>query len=1459
MRKKIFRLSPTGKLSASLAIILATCSTSFANGITPAGDAAHRPDVNLSDNGAAVINIVAPSNSGLSHNQYQDFNVNQMGAVLNNSLVNGQSQLAGQLSANSNLNGQAASVILNEVISRNPSLLLGKQEIFGMAADYVLANPNGITCNGCGFINTNQASLVVGNPLVENGILQGFNTFNNQNALSIRNNGLHHTDVLNLIAPKIDNYGQIITPKNLNITTGNNQISADGQILASQQPAMGSLDSYYFGSMQAGRIRLMNTAEGSGVNLQGQMTANNGIDIESLGDVKLKAATLKGGDISLKGNNVLSQGRLYQSSSENTGTGNHQSTFSGVYTQQAQTSESIARTELKGKNITLVAKQNNQVMATNIDGDNVKLAGADLKVDGQQLHQLDSNTNNEWKMSWQYDITNRNEQYQYEGSTINARENAHLSATEGNAEVFGSKVSAGNQLSVSAKKDIKLAGLVESEITTENGYKKNHKASLQTGHWSKINTTQKSTGNELRSGGDIGINAGEHVDIRGTQIHSDKNLIVSAGQQTNITVQSLIDDQNLIKDKTYWGGIAGGSKKGNRDKSEEHHISEITAGGHLLLSGENGVTITGSTVKAHKGAYVEANDGQLTIDNAVRHIHTEVDERKGTIFNITKNTQQEQNKQQKSSGSSLISDTDLKLLSNKDINVIGSLVKSAGEMQLNTSGNINVLNYGEQNQSQKENTNLDWHYYAKDVKDNQYRAGVGFEHTYNKQRDEGTTQRASELNGGSISVNAGQNVTVTGSNLLTTQGDAKITGNNIALLAGENSTSTSTSQEKLRSSVFITGGMDKLGGGVEGVYNHDQQSQGQTTAAVTKTQVTGNLELNARGELKQQGTDHQVKGHYQANAGNIKNIAAANTQTHSTNQLQVGGEISGTADYSATTRPVEKTVKAAADKKVDGAIAKTGLPDVGIELEMNGKSHYSNNHQSNAVVTTVTAGDINITANGDVYDQGTQYQANQGSVSLASGSHTSEAAFNSQNSRTADTTGAARLRVYTTTGADISVNGKGSGSYQEKSNNDTNAVTGSINAQNGIDVRVNRDARYQGTSMNAGTGSAHVDAGGNIRFNQATNRSEQTSNGYNGEMSLTAGTKPDGKNFSGSLGAGYNTHHQNNTTAQTSTLTGKQGVNLNAGNHLALQGANVSGKQVDFTAQRGKIDLTSAQDTANTNGWNVGAKAKGGMSSNARDNEAGGNAATNNPADKIIDNKYNIGGELKFGVDRLQQTTHRNTQVSGGNVTLTSAGDTSLKGANVSADQVTGKIGGNLNLESLKDSTHSLNIGLDAGVGYSRTVKGDAPTAPVAKDEQAKTDGKPQGLKEQLAATFKGYNGKFKGNYDALNREAVGTQTTLTGNQGADLNIANNTFLTGSKIDSTQGAVALNTQQIHQKSVTGYDNGRNLGANVPDSIAGLANSAQKDILSGKVPFMKNESHDTELPTINSGVKGRQLD
>ncbi len=80
MKKHTFKLSPAGKLAAAVTIISVSVATCYAAGIVGAGDSAHKPDVS-SVNGTSVINIVQPSASGLSHNQFQDLMLAKRGGT----------------------------------------------------------------------------------------------------------------------------------------------------------------------------------------------------------------------------------------------------------------------------------------------------------------------------------------------------------------------------------------------------------------------------------------------------------------------------------------------------------------------------------------------------------------------------------------------------------------------------------------------------------------------------------------------------------------------------------------------------------------------------------------------------------------------------------------------------------------------------------------------------------------------------------------------------------------------------------------------------------------------------------------------------------------------------------------------------------------------------------------------------------------------------------------------------------------------------------------------------------------------------------------------------------------------------------------------------------------------------------------------------------------------------------
>ena len=127
--------------------------------------AGQKPSVGVT-NGVPVINIAPPSAGGVSNNRYTQFNVGPSGVVLNNSGGASRTQLAGQVAGNVMLGNQRAATILNQVTAPNPSQLMGMLEVAGNRANVIVANPAGITCNGCGFLNADRATLTTGRPQI---------------------------------------------------------------------------------------------------------------------------------------------------------------------------------------------------------------------------------------------------------------------------------------------------------------------------------------------------------------------------------------------------------------------------------------------------------------------------------------------------------------------------------------------------------------------------------------------------------------------------------------------------------------------------------------------------------------------------------------------------------------------------------------------------------------------------------------------------------------------------------------------------------------------------------------------------------------------------------------------------------------------------------------------------------------------------------------------------------------------------------------------------------------------------------------------------------------------------------------------------------------------------------------------------------------------------------------------
>ncbi|HCR4018938.1 TPA: hemagglutinin repeat-containing protein [Morganella morganii] len=294
-----------GKLAFSLWMAMGMIQSAQANIVAdPHAPGHQQPTIINSANGTPQINIQTPSAGGVSRNTYSQFDVNQQGVILNNSHKNVQTELGGMVAGNPWLAGGEAKIILNEVNSRDPSRLNGFVEVAGRKAEIVIANPSGITCNGCGFINASRAMLTTGQAQMNNGNLTGFNVERGQVVVEGTGMDSSRQDYTDIISRSVKiNAG--VWANDLKVTTGRNKVDAAHDSIAKQnddpatRPQM-ALDVASLGGMYAGKIRMVGTESGVGVRNMGNIGAQAGsVVVTSDGRIENSGSLRGSGDVQL--------------------------------------------------------------------------------------------------------------------------------------------------------------------------------------------------------------------------------------------------------------------------------------------------------------------------------------------------------------------------------------------------------------------------------------------------------------------------------------------------------------------------------------------------------------------------------------------------------------------------------------------------------------------------------------------------------------------------------------------------------------------------------------------------------------------------------------------------------------------------------------------------------------------------------------------------------------------------------------------------------------------------------------------------------------------------------------------------------------------------------------------------------------------------------------------------------
>lgn len=562
--------------------------------LTPTGNTT----MDKAANGVPVVNIATPNGAGISHNQFKDYNVGKEGLILNNATDKlNQTQLGGLISGNANLKvGQEAKGIINEVTGGNRSQLQGYTEVAGKAANVMVANPYGITCNGCGFINTPQATLTTGKPVLDaSGNLQALDV--KKGSITIEGQGLDasSSDALSIIS-RATEVNAAIYARDLKVVAGANRVGTDGSVQAQQgegnAPTV-AVDTGALGGMYANRIHLVSSEKGVGVNL-GDLNARQG-------DITLDAS----GKLTV--HNSLASGALSARGESLTLTGDHKA--GGTMSLSSQGDIALSNGSL------------------NSDGDLVLNASGTLTHTSEKLTAGRDAT-----------LTAKNIR-QDAASQINVARDIVANASD--TLITQGQMTAGQNLAVSSNTLTQDGRLLAHNSAQLNAGTLNNNGSVQ-GTSLSVGSATLSNSGSLLSGGNLTVSTKDFTQSGSTGAKG-KADITASGKLTN--TGSLVSDDVLVlkaQDVTQNGVLSGGkgltvnAQTLTSGKNSVTHSDaamtlntttatldgETSAGGDLQLQGDRLTTAAGAQLQSGNNLSLTVRDAALAGTHAAQKVMT---------------------------------------------------------------------------------------------------------------------------------------------------------------------------------------------------------------------------------------------------------------------------------------------------------------------------------------------------------------------------------------------------------------------------------------------------------------------------------------------------------------------------------------------------------------------------------------------------------------------------------------------------------------------------------------------------------------------------------------------------------------------------------------------------------------------------------------------------------------------
>ena len=568
-----------------------------------------QPLVQETENGIPLVNMAAPSAGGVSRNDYDRFNVPEKGAILNNSYTLSKTELAGYVQGNANMAQGPAKIIVNQVTSGNPTTMNGFLEVAGNKADVIIANPNGITVNGGGFINTARAILTTGKPEYDNKERLKDFRIDNDATILITGNGLNgkKADTLELYTRAAEIEAAIFG-NTVHVTTGANVIDANtGKVTAiegkGKKPEI-AIDVKDLGGMYAGRIFLIGNEKGLPIDIKGAIESQHMVldnqgnlyhagTTHSTEDMTIHAKTIQNtgtmassGHMTLQANGQITNDKIIGSVGNMAITANQVTNHKTIASEKdlSITTTSEEENAMDNANSEILANGNVTIQASHTDNLNGNIAsGSTLSIQGKTLNNSQgkltaygSNTisvsdkleNEQGQIAANEDISISSDLIHNAQGTITAGQNETITTKD--IQLDG-KLAAGNNLTITTDNDI-----------TNDSAKENYGITQADGNLTISAKGNLTNSKKLESKGTLTLSAkdisnkesgemnGGSVSITSTTL-TNRGL-VSADQANTITTDIL---QNIATGRIYGEDITLHAKtlENRKDKALEEKLA----------------------------------------------------------------------------------------------------------------------------------------------------------------------------------------------------------------------------------------------------------------------------------------------------------------------------------------------------------------------------------------------------------------------------------------------------------------------------------------------------------------------------------------------------------------------------------------------------------------------------------------------------------------------------------------------------------------------------------------------------------------------------------------------------------------------------------------------------------------------------------------------------------------------